>query len=142
MNLELNIYDLGNALKKLGEEYKLEALIKMNLSGGWMTLMGEATIENIPVAVVNGCSSKSNNIIDIKIKNEEAEEGTVLKITGAKDKKFNVNIAPGKYIELSSNTININQVKTNDKECKIRIDEDIIFIVKTTVENVKKLMNV
>lgn len=141
MNLELNIYELGQGLKKLSEEYNLEALIKMNLSGGWMTLMGEATIENVPVEVVKGCSSKSNNIIDIRIKSEGTEEGSIVKLTGAQDKKFEVNIAPGKYRELSSNTININQVKTNNKECKIRIDKDIIFIVKTTMENVEKIMS-
>lgn len=137
MNLQLSIYELGKSLKKLSEEYRLEVLIKMNLSGGWMTLMGEATIENIPVEVVQGCSSKSNNIIDVRINNIE-DEGALFKITGAKDKKFNVNLASGKYIELSSNSININQVKTNEKECKIRIDEDIMFIVKTTIEKASK----
>ena len=142
MNLELSIYELGQALKKLNNEYNLEAFIKMNLSGGWMTLIGEATIENIPVDVVKGCSSKSNNIIDIRIKSEGTEEGSIVKLTGAQGKKFEVNIAPGKYKELSSNTININQEKINNKECKIRIDKDIIFIVKTTVENVQKIMEI
>lgn len=139
MDLQLNINELGKILKKIGEEYNLEVLIKMNLSGGWFTANGEAFIERIPVDKVSGCDSKSNNIIDIRIKN--GEENFIVKITGAKDKKFDVNIDSGKYIELSSNSININQVKTNFKECKIRIDKDIIFKVNTSLEIIETLIN-
>ncbi|MGL5616523.1 MAG: UDP-N-acetylglucosamine pyrophosphorylase [Sarcina sp.] len=139
MDLQLTINELGKLLKKIGEEYNLEVLIKMNLSGGWFTANGEAVIERIPVDNVIGCHSKSNNIIDVRIKN--GEENFVVKITGAKDKKFDVDIDSGKYIELSSNSISINQVKTNLKECKIRIDKDIIFKVNTSLETIKTLIN-
>ena len=46
MKLELNIIELGKLLKKIGNEYRLEMMAKIKLSGGWMTLQGEAIVEN------------------------------------------------------------------------------------------------
>ncbi|GAB6167887.1 hypothetical protein JCM1393_03470 [Clostridium carnis] len=135
MKLDLEIYELGQALKKLEKEYSLDVLVKMNLSGGWMTMNGSAEIESVPKEVVVGCSGKSNNIIDIRVKTDN-KEGALIKITGAKNKVFNIDIASTRYKELSSNTLTINQIKVNNEECKLRIGEDIIFTIKATVEEV------
>ena len=92
MKYELTLYELGKLLKNIREEYKMNLLSKITLSGGWMTITGSVDIEEIPKTEI---ISKGNNIISIKVKTNE-EEGQILKITGAKDKKFNIDIAPSK----------------------------------------------
>lgn len=137
MKYELNVYELGQLLKKVEENYGLEILTKMALSGGWMTMTGKANIVSVPEDKV---VVKGNNIITINVIDNNLE-GSLLKITGAKDKKFSIDIAPTKYKELKSNGLNINQTKINENECKIRIDEDIIFTVRNvSVDEVSKLI--
>lgn len=137
MKLELTVYQLGKMLKKIEENNKLYILIKSTLSGGWMTMTGEATILKIPNDLTSECSGKSDNIINIKI-NGENNEGIIIKLTGAKNKKFNIDISSTRYRELAPNNLTINQVKINENECKLRIDEDIIFTIKTSVDKVMK----
>lgn len=136
MKLELTIDELGKSLKKLEEKYKLDMLVKLTLSGGWMTIKGEATILKIPNDLEINCSGNSDNIIDIKIKSEDNEEGGIIKITGAKNKKFNVDISSTRYKELRPNNLTINQIKVNENESKLRIDEDIIFTIKASVDKI------
>ena len=120
MKLELTVYELGKVLKKIEEKYKLDILVKSTLSGGWMTITGEATILKSPSDVIVGCGGKSDNIIDIKIKTEDDQEGIIFKITGAKNKKFNVDISSTRYKEVLSNNLTINQVKVNENESKLK----------------------
>ena len=78
-------------------------------------------------------------IINITI-NNKGEESIPVKITGANNKKFAVSIAPTKYRELSPNNLSLNMIKINNNETKLRIDENIIFTIKDSVENIKKLV--
>lgn len=136
MKYELTLYELGKLLKVLTKEYKVDLLSKITLSGGWLTLTGEASVEEVPrgEGVTIG-----NNIISLKVKTGE-DEGSVLKITGAKNKKFNIDIASTKLRVISGGGVNINKLQTNNEECKLRIDEDMIFTINTTAENVSKLL--
>ena len=81
-----------------------------------------------------------DNIIDIKIKNENNQDGTIIKITGAKNKKFNVDISSTRYKEVLSNNLTINQIKVNENESKLRIDENIIFTIKASVDEIAKII--
>lgn len=135
MKFELTINELGELLKRLDDEYRLEVMAKMKLSGGFMTMHGEAKIESIPEKNVT-CKGKSNNIISIRVKSKDSEHGTSVKITGIKNKKFNIDISQATYKELKPGTLTLNQVKINDKECKLRIDNDIIFKIPGPVEEV------
>lgn len=136
MKYELTLYELGKLLKNIREEYKVNLLSKITLSGGWMTITGSVDIEEIPKTEI---ISKGNNIISIKVKTNE-EEGSILKITGAKDKKFNIDIAQSKFKVISATGININRIQTNNEECKLRIDEDMIFTINTNEDNILKIL--
>ena len=140
MKLELTVCELGKILKKIEEKYKLGILIKSTLSGGWMTITGEATISKVPSDVKIGCGGKYDNIIDITIKTENNQEGIIVKITGAKSKKFNIDIASTRYKEILSNNLTINQIKVNKNESKLRIDDDIIFTIKASVNEVVSII--
>lgn len=140
MNLEVDICGLGKILKKIDENYELNILVKSNLSGGWMTITGKASIEKHPYEIESVCSSKKDNIIHIRIR-EDKEDGVLIKITGARDKKFNIDISAGKYKEISKTGLNLDMIKTNENETKLRIDENIIFTIKTSVEKIKELIN-
>ena len=139
MNLELTIYELGKLLKKIEEKSELDVLIKSNLSGGWMTITGPVSILKVPGEAVSKCGGSKDNIIDISI-NNDGSESIPVKITGANNKKFAVNIAPTKYKELAPNNLSLNMLKTNNNETKLRIDENIIFTIKDSVENVERLL--
>ncbi|WP_315080921.1 UDP-N-acetylglucosamine pyrophosphorylase [uncultured Clostridium sp.] len=139
MKLELTIFELGQVLKKLEKNHELDLLIKSTLNGGWMTLRGMANIQRVP-GLTLGCSSKGNNIIDIRIKDNNGQ-GSTLKLTGAKEKKFNVEISSTRYMELSNkNKLNSNEIKVNQNECKLRIDENMIFTIKASADEVVKLI--
>lgn len=140
MRLELTVCELGKALKKIEEKYKLDILIKLALSGGWITIKGEAIILKTPSDMKIGCNGNADNIIDIKIKNENNQDGTVIKITGAKNKKFNVDISSTRYKEVLSNNLTINQIKVNENESKLRIDENIILTIKAPVDEIVKII--
>jgi hypothetical protein len=139
MKLQLTVCELGKVLKKLEENYELPVLIKSNLSGGWMTITGKANILKIPGDTKAGCGGK-DNIIHIEIKDENALEGTIIKITGAQDKKFNIDILSSRYREISPNNLTINQIKINENESKLKIDENIIFTINASVHEIEKLI--
>ena len=80
MKLELTVCELGKVLKKIEEKYKLDILVKSTLSGGWMTITGEAIILKVPSDIKVGCGGKSDNIIDIKIKIEDSKMELLLKL--------------------------------------------------------------
>jgi hypothetical protein len=140
MKLELTVCELGKVLKEIEEKYKLDILVKSTLSGGWMTITGEAIVLKAPSDKKVSCCGNGDNIIDIKIKNENNEEGTVIKITGAKNKKFNVDISSTRYKEVFSDKLTINQMKVNENESKLRIDEDIIFTIKASVDEIAEII--
>lgn len=136
MNLELTIYELGQVLKKIEKKHGLDLMVKMDLSGGWMTLVGKTNVEKTPALLLAG-TGKGNNVIDLRVKFDH-EEGSIIRLIGAKDKKFKVNIEPSKYRELRPSSLTSNEVKINNKECKLMIDEDIIFSIK---ENANEILN-
>ena len=140
MKLELTVCELGKILKEIEEKYKLDILVKSTLSGGWMTITGEATILKVPSDIKVGGCGNGDNIIDIKIKNENNQDGTVIKITGAKNKKFNIDISSTRYKEVFSNKLTINQIKVNENESKLRIDENIILTIKASVDEISKII--
>lgn len=137
MRLELTIEELGQALKKIEKDYKLNMMVKSELSGGWLTMTGETEILQVPHIISTGCAPKGNNIISMKIK-DNSNEGSIVKLTGVKNKTFNVDICAGRYKEISKVGLSIDTIKTNENECKFRIDENIIFTIK---ENADKIFN-
>jgi len=140
MKLELDIYELGEILRKIEEQYKLNILVKAALSGGWMTITGEASILKIAVDIKTGCCKKSDNIIDVKILSEDNQDGIIIKLTGAKNKKFNIDISSTRYKDILSNKLKPNEIKINENESKLRIDEDIIFTIKTSVDEIAEII--
>lgn len=133
MKLELNIIELGKLLKQIGNEYRLEMMAKIKLSGGWMTLQGETIVERIPQEGGKG------NIITIRLTNGE-ELGSLINITGNKTGKFNVDISKGKYKEIRPGKLNIDTVKVNEDQCKLRIDDDIIFKIETPMNRIMDII--
>jgi len=140
MKFELTVCELGKALKKIEEKYKLHILLKLALSGGWMTITGKVTILKIPSDKKIGCGGKEENIIDIRINSEDDKEGITTKVTGAKNKKFIIDISSTRYKELNSNNLTINQIKINENESKLRIDENIILTINAPVDEITRLI--
>lgn len=141
MKLELTVSELGEVIKKIEEKYKLEVLVKLVLSGGWATITGEASIIKYPSDKEIGCSGRFDNIIDMNVKTE-GQDGFTVKITGGKNKKFNIDISSTRYKEIHSNNLTINQVKVNENESKLKIDENIIFTIKASVDEIKKVISI
>lgn len=102
-----------------------------------MTLMGEAEVVNAP-SLAGGCHG--NNILSIKIKEEGSSEGAIIKLTGAKNKTFNVEIAEGKYKEISKGLISKNTVKVDENECKIKVDDTLVFKVMRSKGEILELI--
>lgn len=137
MKYDLNVYELGQLLTKITEEYNVDILTKLKLSGGWMTMTGKVEVVGVPEDKV---VLKGNNIITLKIK-DTGFEGSSLKITGAKDGLFNIDIAPTRYKEFGNSGINLNRIKINDNETKLRIDEDMIFTIrKASVDSIDSII--
>lgn len=137
MKYDLNIYNLGQLLTKITEAYSVNILAKSKLSGGWITITGEVEVIAAPEDKV---VLKGNNIITLKIK-DSGLEGSLLKITGAKDGLFNIDLSPTRYREFGNTGLNLNKVKTNNNETKLRIDEDIIFTIRNaSVENIDNII--
>jgi hypothetical protein len=140
MKLELDVYELGEILRRIEEKHKLNILLKSELSGGWMTITGEACISKVPVNKSNGCCGKKDNIIDIMIAKEEDKGGIVVKLTGSSNKKFSIDISSTRYKEVLSNKLKQNPIKINENESKLRIDEDIIFTIGASVEEIAEII--
>ncbi|MGG7144302.1 UDP-N-acetylglucosamine pyrophosphorylase [Clostridium nigeriense] len=138
MKYNLNIYELGQLLTKITEEYNLELLSKIKLSGGWMTMTGKVEVVGVPE---NKVVLKGNNIITLKVKDIGCE-GSLIKITGAKDKIFNIDLSPTKYKEFGNSGLNLNKIKINNNETKLRIDEDVIFTIReASVKSIENIIN-
>lgn len=86
-----------------------------------------------------GCHGKNINILEIRVSSDE-NSGSLVKLTGAKNKKFNVDVASARYKEISTNSLTLDQIKVNENETKLRIDEDIIFTIKCRAENIDKII--
>ncbi|WP_040192050.1 hypothetical protein [Clostridium culturomicium] len=136
MKHELKIYELGKLLERVTEAYNTSLLAKINLSGGWMTLQGQVEVKSIPTDKV---VLKGNNIIGLIVKSTEGV-GTELKITGAKDGKFEVAIAPKKVIEIHTGGLGLQVQKEKTDECTIKIDDSMIFTVKASAADVEALV--
>lgn len=136
MKHELKIYELGKLLERVTEAYNTSLLAKINLSGGWMTLQGQVEVKSIPTDKV---VLKGNNIIGLIVKSTEGV-GTELKITGAKDGKFEVAIAPKKVIEIHTGGLGLQVQKEKTDKCTIKIDDSMIFTVKASAADVEALV--
>ncbi|MEG2017888.1 MAG: UDP-N-acetylglucosamine pyrophosphorylase [Clostridium sp.] len=137
MKQKLTVYELGKLLKEVTDTYNTSILAKINLSGGWMTMQGQVEVLSIPTDKV---VLKGNNIITLKIKSQE-NEGTEMKITGAKDGSFEVAVAPKRVIEIRTGSLGLQVQKEKADECTIKIDDSMIFNVNTVAENVEKLLS-
>lgn len=136
MKYELTIYELGKLLKNIDSKYNISLLSKIKLSGGWMTMTGEISVIDVPTEAI---LLKGNNIITLKLKNNN-ENGSEIKITGSKDSKFVIDISATKYKEIKPGMLNLDVIKVNNNQCKLRIDEDMIFTIDTSVDKVIKCL--
>ena len=137
MKYELTTFELGTLLKKISNTNTLNVMCKLNLSGGWITLNGKADILEIPKdnRIIAG-----NNFINLKVLDKD-DNGTVLKIIGAKNSKFTIDIAPTKFKEIKANSLNLDIIKESDCECKLRIDESVIFTINNSASEIEKLIS-
>lgn len=134
MDFELTLYQLGKILKELDSEYNMTLLNKVKLSGGWMTINGDVSVDYVPEkeGIIGG-----NNIISLIINNSN-NEGNKLKITGLKDLSFNINLAPAKYRVINKGGLNLNQIKEKSDQSTLKVDENMIFTINASAEEVKK----
>ena len=126
---ELTIYKLGKLLTELSSNYNTSLLVKRKLSGGFITLTGKVDVDYIPT---DKKTLKGNNIIGLKVKNDAGQMD--LKITGIKD------IAPTKFKEINIGGLSMDKIQNSKEECKVRIDEDLIFTVSAPAEVIEKLI--
>lgn len=136
MKCELTVQELGKLLQQVSNNYETSVLAKINLSGGWMTIQGQVEVQSIPTEKV---VLKGNNIIAIKVKSQ-GNEGNTIKITGAKDGKFSVAIAPKRVIEIHTGGLGLQLQKEKQDECTIKVDDSIIFTVKAGAQQVEALV--
>lgn len=110
-------------------------MCKLNLSGGWITLNGKADILEIPKddKIIAG-----NNFISIKV-SDNNNNGNVIKIIGAKASKFSIDISPTKFKEIKTSSLNLDMIKESNCECKLRIDENVIFTINNSSDEIEKL---
>ena len=132
---ELTVYKLGKLLSELSSEYNVSLLVKRKLSGGFITVTGKVDVDYIPT---DKKTLKGNNIIGLKVKNDSGQMD--LKITGIKDTLFKVEVAPTKFKEINIGGLSMDKVKESKEECKVRVDEDLIFTVPAPSEVVEKLI--
>ncbi len=136
MNYELTIYELGELLKNISNNTSMKLLAKTALNGGFVTLTGDIAIDYTPHPKE---AIRGNNIIGIKLKNNECS-AVDLKIIGLKGQKFNVTITPTKYRELRPTSLSLNILKEKDNECKIKVDENLIFTVNTSLDSLQDII--
>lgn len=137
MKKELDIYNLGEFLNIVTNRYETNILAKVKLSGGAMTITGKVKVVEKPKNIK---ALKGNNIITLSINNNKEEE-SLLKITGINNKTFSVDLSKTKYKIIGGSSLLLNKTRENDSECKIRIDEDIIFTIKNSkYEDIESLL--
>ncbi|MBP3916541.1 MULTISPECIES: UDP-N-acetylglucosamine pyrophosphorylase [unclassified Clostridium] len=135
MVYELTVNKLGKLLKDLTNDYNISLLVKRKLSGGFVTITGEVEVDYFPTEQK---TLKGNNIISLKVKNNGGQID--LKITGIKDSLFKVEVAPTKLKEVNIGGLSIDKIKESKDECKLKVDEDLIFTIPAPCEIVKKLI--
>ena len=128
MKKELDIYNLGEFLNSVTNRYETNILTKVKLSGGAMTITGKVKVVEKPQNIK---TLKGNNIITLAINNNKEEE-SLLKLTGISNKTFNIDLSKTKYKIIGGSSLLLNKTRESDSECKIRIDEDIIFTIKNS----------
>lgn len=137
MKKELDIYSLGEFLNIVMEKYETNILAKVKLSGGAMTITGKVKITEKPTNIK---TLKGNNIITLAINNNKEDE-SFIKITGISNKNFNIELSKTKYKIIGGSSLLLDKTRENDSECKIRIDDDIIFTVKDSkYEDIENLL--
>ena len=135
MVYELTVNKLGKLLKDLTNDYNISLLVKRKLSVGFVTITGEVEVDYFPTEQK---TLKGNNIISLKVKNNGGQID--LKITGIKDSLFKVEVAPTKLKEVNIGGLSIDKIKESKDECKLKVDEDLIFTIPAPCEIVKKLI--
>ena len=137
MKYKLTTFELETLLKKIRNTNTLNVMCKLNLSGGWITLNGKADILEIPKdnRIIAG-----NNFINVEVLDKN-DNGTVIKIIGAKNSKFTIDTAPTKFKEIKANSLNLDIIKESDCECKLRIDESVIFTINNSASELEKLIS-
>ena len=137
MKYKLTTFELGTLLKKISNTNTLNVMCKLNLSGGWITLNGKADILEIPKdnRIIAG-----NNFINVEVLDKN-DNGTVIKIIGEKNSKFTIDTAPTKFKEIKANSLNLDIIKESDCECKLRIDESVIFTINNSASEIEKLIS-
>ena len=63
-----------------------------------------------------------------------------LKITGIKGSLFKVEIAPTKFKEINIGGLSMDKIKESKEECKLKVDDDLIFTISASSEEVEKLL--
>ena len=124
---ELTIYKLGKLLNELKLKYNMNLLLKRKLSGGFITIVGEVDVNYIP-------EDKET----LKGKNDNGQMD--LKITGIKGSLFKVEIAPTKFKEINIGGLSMDKIKESKEECKLKVDDDLIFTISASSEEVEKLL--
>ena len=132
---ELTVYKLGYLLSEISNKYNVSLLVKRKLSGGFITITGKVEVDYAPT---DEKTLKGNNIIGLKVKNDGGQMD--LKITGIKDTLFKVEVSPTKFKEVNIGGLSIDKIQESKEECKVRIDEDLIFTVPAPSEVIEKLI--
>lgn len=133
MDYELTLYELGNLLDKVIKEYEMTLMIKVKLSGGWMTLKSNVTIDSLPKE--EGLTA-GNNVISLKLNNGIDD----LKITGLKNQKFKVDVAAAKYKEINKHGLSIDMIKEKNNKSTLKIDDNMILSINAALEDIKKII--
>lgn len=136
MKCILTTHELGKLLSDLCNKYNINMLWREKISGGFITLTGLVSVEYYPTDKI---MIKGNNIISLEVKN--GENRNIIKITGMKGEYFDVSLSPTKYKEIKSNSLYLNQIQESKTECKLRIDENIIFTIPQSYDDIIKLIN-
>lgn len=136
MKYMLSTHELGKVLSDLTEKYDISMLWRAKVSGGFITITGAVEVEYYPTEQV---MIKGNNILSLKVKNGDLT-GNVVKITGLKGEYFNIDVAPTKFKEIKSSSLYLDKIQESKTECKIRIDENIIFTVPVSYDEVVKFI--
>ena len=126
---------MGNLLSEISNKYNVSLLVKRKLSGGFITITGKVEVDYAPT---DEKTLKGNNIIGLKVKNDGGQMD--LKITGIKDTLFKVEVSPTKFKEVNIGGLSIDKIQESKEECKVRIDEDLIFTVPAPSEVIEKLI--
>ena len=131
----LSTHELGKVLSELSSKHNISMLWREKVSGGFITLTGIIDVEYYPTEKV---MLKGNNIISLNVKT--GDNSNTIKITGMKGEYFDISLAPTKYKEIKSNSLYLNQIQESTTECKLRIDENIIFTIPQPYDEVVKFI--